>query len=154
MASRRITRFTVGRRRIDRGVSPLEASYTRSIRRQAEQIERNLAGVLRGIKELTPGALRHGLQPIFDESQKLVPVLTGDLKKSGRLHTDVTSRGVVGLIAYAEGGKPFYAVFVHERLDLKHDGETQAKFLEEAVNRKVGQVGPRIKAYFRRETGV
>ena len=69
-------------------------------------------------------------------SQTFVPVKTGDLKASGFIVTRSSARGASGTVGYAAASSPFYAAFVHERLDLKHKAPTQAKFLEEAVKRQ------------------
>ena len=152
--ARRITRFPVGRKRIGRSVSPLEAGYTRSIRAQMEQIEKAISARLHVLENLTPAALRYGLLPIFEESQRLVPVLSGALKDSGYIETRKGPRGAQGEVGYGKGGDPFYAVIVHERMELHHDGVTQAKYLEEAVSRHGGKVPDRVAEFLRERLGL
>jgi len=60
---------------------------------------------------------------IFDDSQKLVPVDTGKLKKSGKVSYNKNGASTVEY-------KNDYAVFVHEDLNANHKKGTQAKFLE------------------------
>jgi hypothetical protein len=97
----------------------IENSYTRLI----ETLEIN-----------TEAAMVQMLQPVFDRSQVLVPVKTGDLKASGYIQTRRSGGKVVGEVGYGKGGRPSYAVFVHENLDAQHASPTQAKFLEQAAN--------------------
>lgn len=151
---RRFARLRVGRRRIGRSVSPLEAGYTRAIRAQMESIERAITERLNAIEGLTPGAVRHALQPIFEESQRLVPVLSGALKDSGGIVVERTARGAAGEVFYARGGNPFYAVIVHERTELQHTAPTQAKFLEEAAAKHGGDVGTRAAQFLRDQLGL
>lgn len=147
--ARRPIRFSVGRRRIDSGVSSLEAGYTRAIRAQMEAIERRVAAAIMDLNQLTPEALEFGLQPVFDLSQVLVPVDTGKLKASGFIESRQTARGASAVVGYARGGNPFYAVRVHEILHFRHDPPTQAKFLEEAANRLQGEVATRVADFLR-----
>jgi hypothetical protein len=70
------------------------------------------------------------LEPTFDKSQELVPVLTGALKRSGFLGVGESRGKKVAEIGYGRGGVPFYAARVHEDLDVYHKPPTQAKFLE------------------------
>ena len=41
-------------------------------------------------------------------------------------------------------------MFVHERLDLSHKAPTQAKYLEEASNRHIDEVLPRLVSFLRK----
>ncbi len=136
----------VGRQRVTVATLPSEAGYVRSIRKQMDVIMKNLLKVIEGVQDATPEAIRFGLQPIFDESQRLVPVDTGRLKRSGYLQvrTEGRSGRVRAEIGYGLAGKPFYAGFVHEILSFKHAAPTQAKFLEAAVNAKIGDFGRRV----------
>jgi hypothetical protein len=97
----------------------IEGSYTRLIKTlRADSLE----------------AVRQMLQPVFDRSQELVPVKTGILKASGYIEVRRRHGTVVGEVGYGKGGRPPYAVFVHENLDVHHAPPTQAKFLEQAAN--------------------
>lgn len=147
MSRHRAARFTVGRQRLGRMISPIEASYTRSIRAQMLQLEKNLTKIIEQIREATPEALEYAVQPIFDESQNLVPVKTGDLKASGFVESKRSGRRIRVNIGYGKAGKPSYGVYVHEMIDVHHEPPTQAKFLEEAVNRHFSSVEPRIREF-------
>ena len=146
--------FSVGRVRVTVAASPSEAGYIQSIRKQMDAIGQNLKKVTDRIQNITPEALIFGVQPIFDRSQELVPVDTGTLKSSGFIETRETSQGVGVFVGYGRFGKPHYAGFVHERLDIRHAKGKQAKFLEAAVNEKIGDFTRRVALYIKRETGL
>ncbi len=154
--ARRI-RINVGRQRRGGNIKPSEAGYIGAINAQMTNITRNFTSLVEGIENATPEALVHGLRPMFNESQVLVPVKTGRLKASGFLeaeHGSSKGRGGRALIGYALAGNPMYAVIQHERLDFAHTAPTQAKYLEEAANRKLHLVPRRIRTFMRRLTGV
>lgn len=146
--------FNVGRVRVTVAAAPSEAGYIRSIRKQMDAIVGNIQKTIDRIEDVTPAALIFGVQPIFDRSQELVPVESGDLKASGFIETRETSQGTGVFVGYARFGKPNYAGFVHERLDIRHAKGKQAKFLEAAVNEKIGDFGRRVALFMSRETGL
>lgn len=145
--------LNVGRQRITSVVGPSEASYVHSIRTQMAAIRANLLKATQHIKKVTPEAIKFGLQPIFDESQRLVPVDKGYLKRSGFVETRQTAAGTAAAIGYGRYGRPTYAAFVHENLNLRHAPPTQAKFLEVAVNTKIGDFARRVLLYYRQSMG-
>lgn len=146
--------LSVGRVRVTRAVAPSEPGYIEYIRSQMRDIQTVLLRTIKHIDGVTPEAIRFGLQPIFDESQRLVPVDWGILKASGFIETRKTSTGAVAAIGYGRHGKPPYAAFVHERMDLRHAPPTQAKFLEEAVFRKLDVFRRRVSLYIQRKAGL
>ena len=146
--------FNVGRVRVTGSAKVSEVGYIRSIRKQMDAIIANVKKVIDRVEGVTPEALLFAAQPIFDRSQELVPVDTGDLMASGFIETRPTASGVGLFIGYARFGKPFYAGFVHERLDVRHAKGKQAKFLEAAVNEKLNTFTRRLVLFIRRETGV
>lgn len=150
----RRVRLTVGRQRLGKGVRPSEAGYTRAIRAQMQSIEDNITRAVEGIKDLTPEALEYGVQPIFDESQRQVPVKTHALKDSGFIDTSITSKGARAVVAYGKGGKPGYGVFVHEMVDYYHAPPTKAKFLEDPANAHMDEVPERTAKFIRDRMGL
>lgn len=146
--------FSVGRVRVTGSAKISEVGYIRSIRKQMDAITQNVKKTIDRIEQVTPEALVFGVQPIFDLSQELVPVDTGDLKASGFIETRDTASGPSVFVGYGRFGKPFYAGFVHERLDLRHAAGKQAKFLEAAVNERLGDFTRRVALYIQRETGL
>ena len=83
-------------------------------------------------------------QIAFAESQRLVPVETGNLRSSGQLiGPTVLGDTVEVTIAYGGADAP-YALIVHERLDISHDSPTQAKYLEQPMLRAAEGILARI----------
>jgi len=147
--------FTVGRVRVTSASHPSEAGYIRSMRLQMEQIEKIIMGAIANIEGATPGAIRYALQPIYDRSQELVPVKTGKLKRSGFLEVQTESRSgrVRAAVGYGKHGRPLYAAFVHEMVHIPHAKGTQAKFLETAVNEKIGVFKRRLVRHLAENAG-
>lgn len=77
-------------------------------------------------------------------SQKLVPVDTEALKKSGRVVVKGVGLGATATVEYGGPEAP-YAYVVHERLDLKHAPPTQARYLADAVPKVRGTMTAALK---------
>lgn len=151
----RSTQAFVGRRRIDAFVSPSEAGYTRAVRSSMRQVVENFKRIVAGIENASPDALAHAVAPIFEESQRLVPVDTGALRNSGFVESGFARGGeAFVVVGYAKAGRPSYAALVHERVDVHHKSPTQAKFLEEAMNRGLDQILSRYVSFVRGATGL
>lgn len=88
-------------------------------------------------EEIKKGALK-GLkitaQNILGESQKLVPVDTGTLQKSGTIK--LNSETLTAQISY---NTP-YALKQHEDATLNHPNGGEAKYLERPFNEKAGEL--------------
>lgn len=146
--ARRLVRARVGSGRITSNVGEAEAAYTRSIRSQMEQIERNITDFIQEVTDQTSDILLEALQPTFDKSQQYVPLLTGRLKESGYLEGTKTASGGTVTIGYGKAGDPGYAVFVHEMTGYYHKPPTRAKFLQAALEEDMEAIQDRIiKAY-------
>lgn len=98
-----------------------------------------------------PLAVREGLFPIWEVSQMLVPVDTGDLKASGfiDIHVSPKARSIKGTVGYGKNGFPFYTLIVHENLEFAHESPTRAKFLEEAFNREADNVFDNMRRFLK-----
>ena len=105
-------------------------------------LERSLAK-LADVDAPMATALESEAQAVFRESQKQVPVDTGLLKASGYV---TTPRQTGDTIEVEVGYTTPYVVFVHERLDLRHAGETKAKFLEDPMRAAEAGVAERLAA--------
>lgn len=95
--------------------------------------------------ELLKGAqkgLRDTAEDILGESQKLVPVDTGTLQKSGTVQYNEDK--TIATISYSTP----YALKQHEDLSLKHNTSknenAQAKYLERPFNEKKGELETNI----------
>ena len=146
----------VGRQRVTVAASPSEAGYIRIIRGQMNTIMKNMLKLIEGIEGVTPAAIKFGMEPIFEESQRLVPVDTGKLKLSGYLEVRTESRSgrVRAEIGYGLHGRPHYAGFVHEMVNISHAPPTQAKYLEAAINTKIGDFVRRVGFFLQKATGI
>ncbi len=146
-------KVTLSRERVTRVVSPSEAGYIQAMRSQTTFLMNNLMKAIEHINTYTPEAIRYGLKPIYDESQRLVPVDTRTLKRSGfvEVRSGKTQHTVV--IGYGRYGRPHYAAMVHERMDFRHAPPTQAKFLEQAISSKGGDFSRRVQLYMSKLIG-
>jgi len=152
MATPRI-RFPVGTQRITSRTNQSEARATKDVRAQMAEVQRRFSNLVKAVPGVTEVAIFHALEPIYDQSQIFVPVDTGKLKESGFIRTSSRRDGAAGVVGYGAAGNPFYAVYVHERLDLKHDAPTQAKYLEEAVKEKFSEFESRLADSMKRSLG-
>jgi len=152
MAQRVQARGFVGLRRISASTSESLADNTRRTREELNQIFKNLSSLIGSIEGATPTAVEAGLRPIFNKSQRYVPVDTGALKISGEMKVEQKGEKVIGTIGYGAGGDPFYAAYVHEMTELKHDPPTRSKFLQAAVEEELPLTRRRIVAAIRKQT--
>ncbi len=147
-------KFPVGSQSLRAKSMPWEAGYTRDIRVAMQQIIKNYGVAVKAIKVESLPALRFALNPIYRKSQMLVPKLTGRLKRSGFIMARMTAFGPQGVVGYAKGGNPDYAVLQHENLEFRHAGNTQAKFLEVAVQEHIGSIGRRYAQHLKQNLGL
>ena len=151
--ARRLLRARVGAARISTNMEPSQAGYTRAIRAQMEQIERNLTEVIKQITQETPEILLEALEHTFKKSQLYVPVKTGELKRSGYLEVKKTASGATVEIGYGRGGYPNYAVYVHELTGYYHKPPTRAKFLQAALEEDMDAIRDRLETAYRNMVG-
>lgn len=132
---------------------PSEASYVRQVNQGLKQLEKSLIDVLDQFMNVTPEVMLDAMRPIYDLSQEYVPVRDGKLKNSGYL--EVVERGSRPYVefGYAKGGRPDYAVYVHEMIEIPHKAPTRAKYAEQAVNDAVGETINRLVANYREFMG-
>lgn len=89
----------------------------------------------------------------FAESQREVPVDTGNLRNSGKLSLPFIEGGnMVVEISYG-GAAADYAIFVHENLEAWHASGTKAKFLEDPVKRQTKGMSGRLSRAVRKGLG-
>jgi len=86
--------------------------------------------------------VRLAAEHLLGESRKLVPLEEGTLERSGTVSTD----GMTAAVSYDTP----YAVYQHERLDLRHDPGRQAKYLEQPYNTERGTMTEIVAAQIRR----
>lgn len=82
-----------------------------------------IAGVAKGRARI---AVTRAAYYVQAQSQRIVPVETGDLKRSARVRVEGSGWNTVGHILYLQS----YAIYVHENLAAKHAPGKTAKYLE------------------------
>jgi hypothetical protein len=108
------------------------------------------------VEDVSAPIARDQAEAVLQRSQELVPVDTGDLKRSGRVLTGPPRKGRTiyqvaygGIIGSARRKTIDYALYVHEDLTARHPRGGQAKYLERAALEKVKSIHDR----FGRELG-
>jgi hypothetical protein len=88
-------------------------------------------------------ALHSEAEDIMKESKdNYVPILTGDLKDSGRVESPVVEGQRVLVVAqYGNEKTETYALVQHENLTLNHPGGKQAKYLERPFVQRTQSAG-------------
>lgn len=98
------------------------------------------------IANAAPAAVRYGLQPVVEESQRLVPVMHGYLKDSLHIREEKLAHGTRVSIIYGFGNRSkHYAVAVHERPDAQHARPTQWQYLRDAWLKEEGNFKKRVE---------
>ncbi len=90
---------------------------------------------------LMADALEKAAHVLLNASQKLVPVDTGELKKSGKVVVKGRGFSAVAYVIY----EARYAVWVHENLQSYHEPPTQARYLADAVPKVRGTIAAMLK---------
>ncbi|MDJ0027475.1 hypothetical protein QM583_10260 [Gordonia alkanivorans] len=88
--------------------------------------------VLALIEEAVERGLQTGADLLLDESNRLAPIETGDLIRSGNTGVDSEEAAV--------GYNTPYAIRQHEDLSYRHDSGREAKFLEKALHRNADRI--------------
>jgi hypothetical protein len=141
--------LNVGKARLSRNPAwPWEANYMQSFRDQAKALQDTLKNILQQFSDASPELVIDALQPTFEKAKMYCPKDTGRLVASAYLES-VGFRGQPRVeMGFARGGNPYYAVVVHENLEMRHEPPTQAKFLEQAVNEDLPEIEKRIVANY------
>lgn len=97
----------------------------------------SMVKVINETQKRTEAGGRKGLRlagrHVLNVSNKQVPHEEGDLERDGAVNVDAEAmQAVISYGRRADTAK--YAEAQHERLDYKHDGGRNAKFLENAMN--------------------
>ena len=107
-------------------------------------------GTVQGVKEIqrafkarkraTARGLRRGLLTaglfLQRESQKIVPVDTGNLRRSADTRAEGTGFDTAVIVSYGAN----YALWVHEQVQNRHAPGKSAKFLEKPLREKRGRM--------------
>jgi hypothetical protein len=127
-----------------------EPGYVESIRGQMNDLQKAFASLMTQFEGATPEICYEALEPTLQKAISYCPIDTGLLRSSAYLEI-AGFRGQPRVeMGFARGGVPYYAVLVHEDLEIKHRPPTQAKFLERAVNEDLPVMNDRIAAAFKK----
>lgn len=139
-----IARLKMGKTYVRVPAFASETEYVRLANQAMKSIMADLQYIIDETEGTTPEIMKEALEPTLELSAKYCPKDTGALVNSRYL--EVTSfRGKPTVeMGYAKGGKPSYAAYVHEMVQIPHKAPTQAKFLERAVNEDIGNVIDRV----------
>jgi hypothetical protein len=124
---------------------PWEPGFIQSVREQLDDLQRIMKSVVAQFEGATPEICLEALRPTFEKSKVYCPVDTGALIESGYLEI-VGFRGQPRVeMGYGRGGNPYYAVIVHENLEMEHRAPTRAKWLATAVEEDLDEIKIRIE---------
>jgi hypothetical protein len=130
-----------------------DRTLAREFRASMDDVLGNLNNWIRHMEGASADIAVEALRPTFDKSQMYCPVDGGDLKASGYLESRLFRGHAVAEIGYGKGGNPDYAIYVHERTDLKHKAPSRSKFLQDAVEEDLSAIQGRIKDAVIRASG-
>lgn len=103
---------------------------------------------LQKIQGASPDILEEVLLEILEEAKALTPVASGRLRDSGAVDLEQLKTVVRGQISFDTP----YAAYVHEILDNYHP-VGQAKFLQEAIQRRSGSLADDIASKIKARIG-
>ena len=123
-----------------------------------DEVSRRTQKLMERYKDVANRALYHEGKIELDEAKRRTPYDTGALHDSGKLTRVTISRGedYEIKITFGEGGV-FYALRVHEDLEMNHAPGKIAKFLETVLQESYPHMAERIGKHFRamlREKGI
>ncbi|MGD9727682.1 MAG: hypothetical protein AB7L09_21635 [Nitrospira sp.] len=141
--------------RINFGTTARMSKYggARQLRTQLDRLEKVIGAFAAHMHNEVPQVLEAALRPTFEKSQERVPKRTGALKRSGYLEVRKTPRGTEIEMGYARGGRPNYALLVHE-LPRYHKPPTTWKFLENPIKEDIGRIERDLVVGFGYASGV
>jgi hypothetical protein len=110
------------------------------------RLEQRLLKYQQGTAKGFQMAIRNATAFVYRESQKLVPVDTSALRRSG--HVDYTGTGfeTEAVVVYDTP----YAIYVHEDLSKWHAPPTSAKFIERPIREQRNEIQQVIRKAFKR----
>lgn len=138
-------KVSVGRGRIPYTDTSSASDFERGVRKQIRDVVGNFTAWVKHMEIESGAVLKEALEPVFELSQVYVPRDTQALAKSGYLEVRRIGARNVAELGYARAGRPSYAAFVHENLEMYHKAPTQAKFLERAILEEEFKMQKRIQ---------
>lgn len=123
---------------------PSEIGFVKAMQDQVRQITSSLTDIIDQFEDATPEVVMDALEPTFEKSKVYCPKDTHELVESGYLEVVRRGKSPYVEMGYAKGGKPRYAMYVHEITSYKHAAPTRAKWLQHAVQEDLGSLSGRI----------
>jgi hypothetical protein len=143
-------RLNVGKIRSTGTKYPWEPGYVAAVQAQCDDLTKIVKSICDQFENVSPELLIDALRPTFEKSKVYCPKDTHRLVNSAYLES-VGYRGQPRVeMGFARGGDPYYAVLVHENLEMKHKPPEQAKFLERAVDEDIADIAIRIGDNYRK----
>lgn len=127
-----------------------------------QTIARTLGEHQKAVKKGMRKALLQAGEQILERARYYVPVDTGLLKSTGRATVYISGQTAELVVSFGQdsegvdagGGAAYYALWVHENLDVYHAPPTSAKFLEKAERETRWKVSALIGDTLNAETEV
>lgn len=110
-----------------------EAALNRQFNASMGEVMGNLNDFIRHMEDVSPDIVADALEPTFGKAIDYCPKDTHELVNSAFLETENFRGGARCVIGFGRGGKPSYAIYVHE-MPYNHQAPTRSKFLEAAVD--------------------
>jgi hypothetical protein len=144
-----VLRLDVGKIRATGDVYAWEPGYIESIRAQLDDLQKIVGSVYNQFEAQAPNIVYNALEPTFLKARDVYcPVETGALRDSAYLEIQPFRGQPRVEMGFARGGDPYYAVLVHENLEMSHKPPTRAKFLETAIDEDLPDINIRIAQGF------
>lgn len=133
---------------------PWEPGYVASMHDSMQEVISIITNLMTRIEDVSPDIMVDILGPTFEKSQEYCPIDTGALRESGYLEVTSYYKNPRVEMGYARGGNPFYAVIVHENMELHHEPPTRAKWLQAAMLEDEGEFLERLSERYREALGI
>lgn len=129
----------VGSRIAHSGLNASAEALTANFNQQIRGLVDAIADFTRQFDNITPDIMIEALEPTFGKAIGYTPVKDGDLVNSAYLEVESQRGRHVAVIGFGRGGKPDYAIYVHE-MPYAHAAPTRSKFLESALDEDFGLI--------------
>lgn len=121
-----------------------QRAYTHLAKSSLQNVLGRFNTFIQNVENTTPQILYDAVKPTYELSQKYCPKDTGDLRASGY----IKATGQFVEVGYAKAGKPWYAVYVHEKVENYHYPPTRAKWLQVALEEDLPNIKTRLAGYY------
>lgn len=123
---------------------PSEPGYIAQMQKQSKILTDTLLSIFDQFEDISEDIMLEALEPTGEKAKIYTPKDKHDLVNSYYLEK-ASFRGKPRVeMGFAKGGKPRYAVYVHEIVEYQHESPTRAKFLESAMKEDLEQIYRRL----------